>query len=98
MAYYTNFVEYINCSTTVKEKIARINAIIEALEDAELEAAVNAGTEEYWFDDGQTKVKAINRDIGSIEKTIQALIRRRTRLINGCIGYRYGLMDGNVKV
>jgi len=97
MPVYINFVEYINCSTETKEKIARIDAIIALLEDAELNGAANADIEEYLLDDGQTRIKTIYRDIASIEKTIQALLRRKTRLQNQCVGYRYGLMDGNVK-
>lgn len=96
MAYYPSFVVYINCSTSTKEKIARIDAIIKALEDAELEAAVNAGVEEYSLDDGQTKIKAINRDLASVEKTIKLLEGRKERLKQRCLGFRYGLQDGNV--
>lgn len=98
MAYFINFVQYINCSTDTKTKIARIDAIIEALEDAELKGAVNADIEEYNFDDGQSKVRVNYRDLKSISESITALERRKNRLIQKCIGYRYNLMDGNVKI
>ncbi len=96
MAYYENIVLYIGCSSDKKEQIARINTLIKALEDTELLAAGNADIEEYRLDDGQTIVKAINRDISSIENTIAKLIKRRTKLQNECVGFRYGLQDGNV--
>ena len=96
MPYYLNFVQYINCSSDTKEKIARINAIIALLEDAELNGAGKANIEEYRLDDGQTTIKTVYRDIASIEKTIFLLERRRTKLQNQCVGFRYGLQDGNV--
>lgn len=97
MATYTDFTVYIRCASDTREKIARIDSIIELLEDAELNNAIDAGQEEYSLDDGQTKIKVRLRDITNIEKAIQALIRRKTRLQNMCVGYRYGLRDGNVK-
>ena len=96
MAIYLNFIEYIRCSENTQEKIARINAIIEALEDAELSGASKAHLEEYQLDDGQDKVKVIYSDLKSIENTILALEKRKQRLINRCIGSRYGLQDGKV--
>jgi len=97
MAIYDNCVLYITCATDTLEKIARIDTIISALEDVELDVAVNAGVEEYQYDDGQVKIRTIYRDMGSIERTIQALTRRKVKLQNTCAGYRYSLMDGNVK-
>ena len=97
MVVYTNFVEYINCSASILEKIARIDSIISLLEDSELNYALDAGIEEYSLDDGQTKIKTTLRDISSIEKAIQALTRRKVRLQNTCVGYRYKLRDANVK-
>jgi len=97
MAYYIHFVDYINCSTDIKEKIARIDAIIKALEDAELKGALNADVEEYSLDDGQTRIKKTFRNIKDIEDAILALQRRKTQLQNKCVGYRYNLQDGNVR-
>jgi len=94
MAIYSTCIEYIRCSTNTNDKIKRINAVIEALEDSMLEGALKANIEEYSLDDGQTKIKTVFRDINTIEDSIVALIRRRTSLINSCIGHRYGLMDG----
>lgn len=94
---YSSFIYYISCSTSIKDKIARIDSIISLLEDSELANAIDAGTEEYQLDDGQTKVKVSLRDISSIEDTIQKLERRKQRLTQQCTGYRYGLQDGNTK-
>ena len=98
MAVFLNIVTYIGCDDDTKAQIARIEAIIELLQDAELNGATNADIEEYRLDDGQTVIKTIFRDMTIIEKTINALYRRRTRLLNLCAGHRYGLIDGKVKI
>ena len=98
MAYFYNFVEYINCSTDTKTQIARIDAIIAALEDAELNGAANADIEEYRLDDGQSIVKVNYRNLKSISDSITAQERRKNRILQRCVGHRYNLMDGNVKM
>lgn len=95
MVVYNNFVEYINLSANVKEKIARINAIIEVLEDSELRGASAGEILEYQLDDGQTKIRTVYKDLRSISHTIEALESRKARLLNRVLGHRYGLKDGN---
>ena len=98
MAIYLTCIEYIRCSTDTQDKIARIDAIIVALEDSMLAGALKANIEEYSLDDGQTKIKTVFRDVKSIEDAITALERRKNKLINSCVGYRYGLQDGKVQI
>lgn len=99
VTYYNTCVDYIKCAQDIKDKIDRIDAIIEALEDAELNLALNNGERsEYSFDDGQTKIKEVFTGHASIENAINALTKRKNRLVNSCIGYRYGLQDGNIKL
>lgn len=95
MATYDTITSYISCSESVKEKIAKIDSIIEALEDAELASAISSGDiEEYSLDDGQTKIKSVIRSAESIEKAILALERRKNRLLNtNCIGRVIKLRD-----
>lgn len=97
MAIYTDITVYIRCASDIRQKIARIDSIIELLEDSLLNNALDSGIEEYSLDDGQTKIKSVLRDPSAIEKAILALEKRKQRLINSCIGHRYGLMDANVK-
>lgn len=97
MAIYETCISYIRCAQSAKDKIDRIDAIIAALEDAELNLAIESGDiEEYSLDDGQTRIKTVIRDPSAIEKAILALERRKQRVINGCVGHRYGLQDGKV--
>lgn len=98
MAVYFTCIDYIRCASNTKEKIERINAIIEALEDSMLEGALKANIEEYSIDDGQTKIKTVFRDVNQIEDAITALTRRKNKLINSCIGFRYGLQDGKTRI
>lgn len=98
MAVYFTCIDYIRCASNTREKIDRINAIIEALEDSMLKGALKANIEEYSLDDGQTKIKEVFRDITQIENSITALTRRKNRLINSCVGYRYGLQDGKTRI
>lgn len=95
MAAYDTILNYIDCSTGVNDEIARIDAIITALMDAELNSAINSGDiEEYSLDDGQTKVKTVIRDPEKITKSIAALERRKNHIINSnCIGRVVKLRD-----
>lgn len=98
MAIYITCIDYIRCSTDTTDKIARIDAIIAALEDSMLAGALKANIEEYSLDDGQTKIKTVFRSVKDIEDAIKALEGRKNRLINNCVGYRYGLQDGKVQI
>lgn len=97
MTVYTTCIDYIRCAQNTKDKIDRINSIIEALEDAELaQATLSGDKDEYSLDDGQTRIKTVFRSPKAIEDAITALEKRKQRLINSCVGYRYGLQDGKV--
>jgi hypothetical protein len=98
MGIYLTCTDYIKCATSTQDKIEKINQIIDALEDSILEGALKANIEEYSLNDGQTTIKTVFRDISSIETAITALERRKNRLINKCVGYRYGLQDGKVQI
>lgn len=94
MAVYELCTQYIGCARNTKEEIVRINAVIRALEDSMIENGYKSNLQEYSLDDGQTKIKSVFRSIESIEQAITGLERRKQRLINRCVGYRYGLQDG----
>ena len=94
MAAYDTILEYLNCSTGVKDEIERIDAIISALMDSMLNSALKADVEEYRLDDGQTVIKAINSDPARITKAIEALERRKNYIINNnCLGRVIKLRD-----
>jgi 2C-methyl-D-erythritol 2,4-cyclodiphosphate synthase len=95
MAAYDTILNYLNCSSSVQEEIARTDAIITALMDAQLNAAINSGDiDEYSLDDGQTKIRTVIRDPEKIMKAIEALERRKNHIINqNCLGRVIKLRD-----
>jgi hypothetical protein len=94
MAAYDTILSYINCATGVKDEIARIDAIIAALMDAQLKGALSGEVDEYSLDDGQTKIKQVFRDPSSILKAINGLEARKNMLINrDCLGRVVKLRD-----
>jgi len=93
MATYDNAYSYISCSTNITEKIAKIDAVIAALEDISLIAAGKAHINEYELDDGQTKIKASYRSPKAIADSIDAYTKIRERWVNKCIGSVVVLRD-----
>ena len=61
---------YIESADGLKDKITKYCAIIDALEDAALKGAEIQDVEEYWLDDGQTKIKNIFRDPNQVFQAI----------------------------
>jgi hypothetical protein len=82
MSYYSDPCHYIDDCTSLKDKIARIDSVIVALEDAALKSAGKQSIDEYWMDDGQTKVKAIYRSTEDIANAILDFERVRQMYIN----------------
>lgn len=97
MTYCNDVLEYIQMSTSTKDKIDKINAIIDVLYDSMLAGALKEGIEEYRLDDGQTTIKTVFRSVTSINTAIDGLERQRNRLIAQTTGRETRLRDGNVK-
>lgn len=72
MCEYESFTAYINSAEYIKDKLNRVEAVINALYDAATEAAdpERAVFDEYWLDDGQSKIKAMHRSPEDIFKAI----------------------------
>lgn len=74
---------YIQSATTIEEKIAKIDEIIDALYEQMLKLAqTNTPINEYMLNDGQTIVKGIYRTSTSIVNTINILTMQRNRYAN----------------
>jgi peptidyl-tRNA hydrolase len=94
--------DYIESKTSLRAKIASIDAIILALMTSALKAATKDGIQEYWLDDGQTKIKTIYKGVDQIWASINNFKRlkieyqeqlsggRVTRLVDGKNLSRYG--------
>lgn len=94
MVVFDSSAIYIDCASTLVEKIARINAVITALETTALKAAETGNFNEYWLDDGQTKIKTVYRNPADIERSITAFEKIRQRYINQLNGRVVRLVDG----
>jgi hypothetical protein len=94
MASYDTILGYINCSQGVKDEITRIDAVITALQDAQLKGALNGEVSEYSLDDGQTKIKQVFNSYEGLSKAVLALETRKKSLINeNCLGRVMTLRD-----
>lgn len=94
MVIYDSSYKYIDCATTVREKITRIDAIITALEDTALKSAANDDISEYSLDDGQTKIKTAYKGTDSVLKSIQSFIKLKEYYVNKLNGRVIRLVDG----
>jgi hypothetical protein len=74
--------KYIYSTTDINERIKRIDDIIDALEQTELKAAINADIEEYQINDGQSVIKNVYRNPESIAIAVEKYEKRKQKLIN----------------
>lgn len=82
MVEYSRASLYVENSTSVNEKITRIDAIITALETAALDATSNDSVVQYTLDNGQTKISETYRGSEAIFSSINKFIRLREYYIN----------------
>lgn len=94
MIEYSSADIYIDCASDLRGKIARIDAVITALEDAALSAASKSGISEYWLDDGQVKIKTVYRNSVDIANSINTFEQIKQRYINRLNGRKFTLVDG----
>ena len=93
MVAYDSASIYIQSSTTLCEKIEKIDAIISALEDTALQSAANDNIDEYWLDDGQSKIKTSYKGTDQIFKSIIAFERMRQIYVNRLNGFVVRMVD-----
>jgi len=91
MALYYSEKDYIQDSKTLKDKIAKIDKVIDALID---EAVVMAQNEadtmsQYSLDDGQTSISASYRTVDEVRKAIRGFRQLRNELTADLVGRHY---------
>lgn len=84
---------YIEAAADLEAKIVRIQAIIDALENAALLSADGQEVQMYSLDDGQTKITASARDAMSIARSIDAYERIKQRCLNQLNGRVFRNVD-----
>ena len=90
---YDSAAIFIQTATCLKDKIAKMDAIIEALEATALTAAANDNIEEYQLNDGQIVIKTIYRGVDAIFKSIWAFEKLRQQYVNRLNGRMVRLVD-----
>lgn len=92
MAVYT-ISEFIMSKSDIKSKISALEALLEALETAELDAVSDSKVQEYQLNDGQTIIRTLFRNPSEIETTISKIEARINKYRNMAIGRRNRLID-----
>lgn len=95
MIYYDSAAIYIDKATDLKDKIDRIDSIINGLQTAALAAASTGNISEYSLDDGQTKIRTVYRDSMQITAAIMSFERIKQTYINQLNGRVSVLRDQN---
>lgn len=93
MIYFDSADLYIEKASTLRDKILRVNAIIDALETQALKAAANENITEYSLNDGQTTIRTVYRSSAEVERSINAFERIKQRYINQLNSRGMRLMD-----
>lgn len=84
---------YLESCTSLKEKVVKIDAIINALLTIALAATENDNIVEYWLDSGQTKIKTKYRGASDIFVSIQNFEKLKSYYTNKINGYSMRLID-----
>jgi hypothetical protein len=91
--YFDSADVYIQCASTLQDKITRIDAIITALEDTALKAAANDNISEYSLNDGQTVIRTVYKGADAVLNSIMAFERIRQMYVNRLNGRVFRLVD-----
>lgn len=94
MVTYDSAAIFIRTAVDNKAKIEKIDLIISALEDTAAESALNDDIEEYWLDDGQSKIKTVYKGTEAVLKSIMDFEKLRQMYVNRLNGRQVRLVDG----
>lgn len=72
---------YLESTTDVKGRIDKLTLIIDAHYDKLLEAVLTSHIDEYWLDDGQSKIKTKYRSQKDVLDAVSGMELLRDRLI-----------------
>ncbi len=93
MVEYDSAAVYIEGAVSLRDKISRINEVIDALIKAATAAAANDGISEYALDNGQTKIKTVYRGTAAIFNSIKDFERLKQIYVNRLNGHVTRLVD-----
>lgn len=84
---------YIESATTLRDKITRLDVVIDALFTVAATAAAKGNISEYSLDDGQTKIKTVYKSAESVMASIQVFEAQKQTYINRLNGRSFRLVD-----
>lgn len=93
---YLSISQYIECKSTLLEKITAINNLISAMELKLVDTVGQTNYSEYQMDDGQMKVRAAYRSPTDVMAGITALEQLKQRYVNRYNGRSRNLRSGNL--
>lgn len=73
MVSYISISDYLDSKKAAKEKIKAIDAVIAEMMKTILKGALKDNIQEYWLDDGQSKLKMQYRSVEEMSQSIQGL-------------------------
>lgn len=73
MIVYSNIGQYLESQTSLLAKITALDTVIMNMITAAATAATTGQFEEYKFDDGQSKIETVYRDVNALTKSIASL-------------------------
>lgn len=88
--------QYIECRTTLHDKILAIDSLIAAMELKLLDTVGSANYSEYQMDDGQMKVRTMYRSPKDVTAGILELEKLKQRYVNRYNGRCVTLRGGNI--
>lgn len=93
---YTTATSYIQSSATLIEKVQKIDAIIEALENLALKSAEGADISKYMLNDGQTTISTEYRSPLEITNSLYQYEKIRQGYLNKLDGRCTKLIDKGI--
>lgn len=92
---FTTISQYIECKSTLLEKIKAINLLIDAMELNMLDITDSVAYDEYQMDDGQMKVRTKYRSVKDVMEGINGLEQLKQRYVNRYNGRVTVMRGGN---
>lgn len=93
---YLSISQYIECKTTLLDKIIAINDLISAMELKLIDTVGQTNYSEYQMNDGQMTVKAAYRSPTDVLAGITSLEQLKQRYVNRYNGRSRNLRSGNL--
>lgn len=93
MVIYDSAAIFIESKKTQIDRVNAIQAIIDSLLTVAATAASNDNIQEYWLDNGQTRIKCIYKGADAVFQSIKGFEKLKNYYLNQINGRRMTLVD-----